>query len=96
MAKANNGTPITETARMLREYAEAICQECMGDGQAGAYDLLLDAICRTDASEAEACCHMGRALILIGDGLADPAYRVGGRYCDPRLTDLSQRLGLTA
>ena len=48
----------------------------------------------TDATSAEACCHMGRALLLIEDGLSDPPYRLGGGDCDPRKAYIAARLGM--
>lgn len=87
-------TPQIETARLIRAYVDDILTEQMGDGDGGAYDHLLDAIMGTDTSDAEACCHMGRALLCLHHGLSDPLYRLGGTLCDTRLTEISRRLGV--
>lgn len=83
-----------ETAELIRAYAAATILECMGEGEDGTYDHLLDAIVLTDATTAEACCHMGRALICLEEGLSDPPFRLGGDMCDPRVTEISVRLGM--
>ena len=78
-------TPNIETAALIREYAQWLLDEC-------GHTPLLAAIVNTDASSAEGCCHMGRALIALTDGLSDPPYRVGGAMCDPRVTEIARRL----
>ena len=85
-----------ETAQMIRAYATAVLTECMGDGDGGTFDHLLDAITGTDATMAEACCHMGRALLCLHDRFADSPYRIGRIDCDPRITEIAARLGITA
>jgi hypothetical protein len=87
-------TPQQITARLIRAYADAIMTEQMGEGEAGAYDALLDAIAKTNGGDAEACCHMGAALLCIEEGLADAPFRLGGEDCDPRRTEIASRLEL--
>jgi hypothetical protein len=94
MSKATGTTPNMKTAELIRAYVRAICQDEPGDVEFGAYDLLQATIMETDSSAADAICRMGRALICLHQGLADPAYRIGGSMCDSRLLEIAERLGM--
>jgi len=90
----NHTIPAVETAKLIREYAQWAIDNTTADDEAP--DPLLLAIVKTDATMADACCHMGRALLCIEHGLEDPPYRLGGDMCDPRVTIIAARLGWTA
>lgn len=79
--------PNHETAKLIRAYAISAMDPA-------AAQPLIWAIVETNAATAEACCHLGRALILIEDGLSDLPHRVGGDMCDPRKTEIATRLGM--
>lgn len=102
-AKKTTGLVATteqETAQLIREYVEWVLDNGIGNGDLGPYDPLLDAIAQTaeqsDAATAEACCHMGRALICLEQSVEDAKYRLGGDECDPRMTEMARRLGMLA
>jgi hypothetical protein len=95
MTKIANKTPNMMTAELIQAYAQRIVTECMGDGDAGAYDHLLEAILKTDATDAGACCYMGRAMLEIEESLSDPPYRLDGAMCDPERLKLAHLLGVT-
>ena len=94
MSKATGTTPNMKTAALIRAYAARIAILMEEGDVVTAYDLLLAAIMRTKASEAEACCHMGRALICLYQGAADPPYRLDGWMCNPHLLEIAERLGM--
>lgn len=83
-------TPNAETAKLVQAYAQAAL-----DRDDSADQHLIWAIVKTDATSVEACCHMGRAMLLIEDGLSDLPYRLGGEMCDPRKTEIAHRLGVS-
>jgi hypothetical protein len=83
--------PAHETAALIREYAQWALDECWNSPEH-----LLLAIIDTDATTAGACCHMGRAMIEIEQGLEDHVYRLGGEMCDPRMTEIARRLGMVS
>ena len=99
-------TPQIETATLIRAYAQDQVVESLGEMEARAKRLravsatlcavsaTLRAIVETDASEAEACCHMGRALLCLIGSFADPPFRLGGALCDSRLLEIARRLGM--
>lgn len=92
MTKASGTTPNMKAAKLIRAYAQRALDE---NGDTTADNMpLARAIVTTNASTAEACCFMGRALLLIEDGLSDPPYRIGGAMCDPAKTTIAQRLGM--
>jgi hypothetical protein len=96
MSKAQGIPPIVETARIIRELAtEALSDVGDTPGEPSATELLLKAITKTDASEAEACCHMGRALLCLHHSFSDPPYRYGGKYYPPVYQLIALRLGWT-
>jgi hypothetical protein len=86
-------TPNIETARLVREYAQWVIDECY-DPDDDVAPLLLAITQTTHPSEATAVCHMGRALLCLHDSLSDPPYRLGGERCDERVMLLAARLGM--
>jgi hypothetical protein len=96
MTKAQGKTPNMMTAELVRAYAQRIVTDFMGDGCDGGYDHLLEAILKTDAADAGACCHMGRAMLEIEESLCEPPYRLDGAMCDPERQQLAQMLGILA
>lgn len=86
-------TPTIETARLVREYAQWALDECYLDNETK--DPLLTAIVGTKPADAEACCHMGCALIALEEATSDAPYRLGGDMCDPRITEIAKRLGVS-
>ncbi len=87
-------TPNIETAKLIRTYAQSLLDDCTGQDE-DAPPLVL-AILNTKADDAEACCHMGRALLCIHDGLSDAPSRIGGPMCDLSVTVIAARLGMTS
>lgn len=77
------------TANLIKSYVNLMLEECLGEDEA--IPAILTAI--VGAQSSEEACHLGRALLARHAALADPPFRLGGEHCDPRLTEIADRLG---
>lgn len=85
-------TPNQFAAAEILAYAREALRDNYGEDETPAA-ILIAIVCAQSSEEA---CHLGRALLARHASLADPPYRLGGESCDPRLTEIADRLGYDA
>lgn len=78
-------------ATLLRAYAAAQIAEGYGEDEAPAG--ILTAIVESGSPSETG--YLGCALLVRHHRLSDPPYRLGGKLCDPRLTEIAALLGVT-